>query len=50
MQQLKKVSPYRTYDTADQGKVTKWLPFKNYKSESPNIVCINDVGAYLYQM
>ena len=37
---------------ANQIKVPKWLPFKNYKSESLNIQCayMRDIDAYVYQI
>ena len=37
---------------ANPRKVPKWMPFKNYNSESLNILCANigDTGAYVYQI
>ena len=38
--------------TTNQRKVPKLLPFKNYKSESLNILCayMGDICAYVYQI
>ena len=37
---------------ANQRKVQKWLRFKNYQSESLNILCayMVDMDAYVYQI
>ena len=37
---------------ANQRKIPKWLPFKNYKSESLNISCayMGDICTYVYQV
>ena len=36
----------------NQRKIPKWLLFKNYKSESLNILCahVGDICAYVYQI
>ena len=36
----------------NQGKVPKYLPFKNYNSESLNILCahVRGIDAYLYEI
>ena len=37
---------------ANERKIPKWLPFKNYKSESLNVYCVymGDICAQVYQI